>query len=231
MTIISHKHKFIFIKTRKTAGTSIETALAGFCGDNDVITALSDEDEAARLGAGIRAAQNLRVPIRRYGRDEIRKLAKGERTRFYHHTPAVDIKRFVSTKQWTDYFIFCVERNPFDRAISQFFWKNRKISNNPPPMPRFFEDLSNLNMSNWTLYTDGNQPIVDRIIRYENLQSELAEVGKLLNIKIDISDIHAKGWTRTDRRNYQEVLDPESRSIIERRCAREISYFGYEWGK
>ncbi len=26
--IISHKHKFIFLKTRKTAGTSIELALS-----------------------------------------------------------------------------------------------------------------------------------------------------------------------------------------------------------
>ncbi len=36
--IISHKHKFIFINTQKTAGTSIQTALSQFCGDRDVIT-------------------------------------------------------------------------------------------------------------------------------------------------------------------------------------------------
>jgi hypothetical protein len=36
--IISHEHKFILLKTRKTAGTSIEIALSRFCGDDDVIT-------------------------------------------------------------------------------------------------------------------------------------------------------------------------------------------------
>ena len=36
--IISHKHKFIFIKTRKTAGTSIELFLSRFCGPEDIIT-------------------------------------------------------------------------------------------------------------------------------------------------------------------------------------------------
>ena len=39
--IISHRHKFIFIKTEKTAGTSIEIALSKFCGGKDVITPIS----------------------------------------------------------------------------------------------------------------------------------------------------------------------------------------------
>ena len=39
--IISHKHKFIFIKTRKTAGTSIEVALSKICDDGDVITKIT----------------------------------------------------------------------------------------------------------------------------------------------------------------------------------------------
>jgi len=38
--IISHKYKFIFIKTRKTAGSTIEYNLSSFLGPNDVITPL-----------------------------------------------------------------------------------------------------------------------------------------------------------------------------------------------
>ena len=36
--IISHKHKFIFIKTVKTAGTSIDIALSKICEPQDIIT-------------------------------------------------------------------------------------------------------------------------------------------------------------------------------------------------
>ena len=31
MTLVSHKHQFVFLKTRKTAGTSIEMLLEPFC--------------------------------------------------------------------------------------------------------------------------------------------------------------------------------------------------------
>lgn len=36
--IISHKHNFIFIKTAKTAGSSIEAYLSPFCGESDIVT-------------------------------------------------------------------------------------------------------------------------------------------------------------------------------------------------
>jgi hypothetical protein len=56
--IVSHEHKFIFLKTKKTAGTSIELALNALCGPDDVITPLTTIDEALREGK--RGARNWR---------------------------------------------------------------------------------------------------------------------------------------------------------------------------
>src|SRR5205823_5081789 len=36
--IVSHTHKYIFIKSLKTAGTSIEAALSQHCSENDMVT-------------------------------------------------------------------------------------------------------------------------------------------------------------------------------------------------
>ena len=38
--IVSYLHNFIFIKTKKTAGSAIEMALAPLCGPDDIITPL-----------------------------------------------------------------------------------------------------------------------------------------------------------------------------------------------
>ena len=39
--IISHRHRFIFVRTEKTAGSSVEQALAELCGPEDVITGVA----------------------------------------------------------------------------------------------------------------------------------------------------------------------------------------------
>ena len=64
--IINHKYKFIFIKTRKTAGTSIEIALSQFCDANDVITPITGQDECKRQELGFRGPQNYDIPLRFY---------------------------------------------------------------------------------------------------------------------------------------------------------------------
>ncbi len=43
--IISKKKNFIFLKTAKTAGSSIEFYLSQFCGINDTITSLLPNEE------------------------------------------------------------------------------------------------------------------------------------------------------------------------------------------
>ena len=43
--IISHKHKFIFIKTKKTAGTRVKVYLSQFCGSDDIITPIFPQEK------------------------------------------------------------------------------------------------------------------------------------------------------------------------------------------
>lgn len=42
--IISHKHRFISVKTRKTAGTSLQQALNRICGSEDIVSPTGIDD-------------------------------------------------------------------------------------------------------------------------------------------------------------------------------------------
>ena len=50
--ILSHAHRFIFIKAHKVASTSIEIGLSQVCGPDDIITPVTPIDEKLRLAGG-----------------------------------------------------------------------------------------------------------------------------------------------------------------------------------
>ncbi len=74
--ILSHKHRFIFLKTRKTAGTSIEIALSKFCDNNDIITRITEQDEVLRSKLGFRGPQNFLVGPSKYALMDILKIIR-----------------------------------------------------------------------------------------------------------------------------------------------------------
>ena len=46
--IASFAHDFIFVKTRKVGGTSLEIVLSSWCAARDICTPITPEDEAIR---------------------------------------------------------------------------------------------------------------------------------------------------------------------------------------
>src|SRR5438874_13562449 len=64
---ISHKHKFIFIKTVKTAATSLEVFLSQHCGPDDVLTLFDPPIEGHQPrnynGSGDHISEILRIPF------------------------------------------------------------------------------------------------------------------------------------------------------------------------
>ena len=56
--IISKANKFVFIKGRKVAGTSVEVGLSTLCTSEDILTPITPIDELLRLKATGLMAQN-----------------------------------------------------------------------------------------------------------------------------------------------------------------------------
>jgi hypothetical protein len=212
--ILSHKYKFIFIKTNKTAGTSIEIALSKFCDPSDIITPIAAEDSALRDSLGYRGAQNY------LGENGIK---------FHNHMSAKEIKQKVGDKIWNEYYKFCFERNPWDRLISMYYWRCQS-----EPRPSVSEFLSSdvpllLKLRGYELYTDNGQIIVDKVCRFENISEELEMIRIHLGLPEQLELPSAKSKYRKDKRSYREILSSTEKMQIEKLFSDEIKLFNYNY--
>jgi hypothetical protein len=228
--ILSHKHKFIFIKTNKTAGTSLEIALSEFCGPDDIITPIG-RDEEIRKSLGHLGPQNCYAPISAYGaKDYGKRILRGEKKLMFHnHISAQKIKSMIDSEIWNTYFKFCFERNPWDRFISFYYFRNRK-----EPRPSFLEFLKSdaiYDMKKRCIenYTINGQIAVDRICRLEDMDSELKLLQSRLDLKKPIQLSRAKGSFRPQRKHYRDLLDDESAQFIAEYFREEIETLGYSF--
>lgn len=227
--IISHKYKFIFIKTNKTAGTSLEVFLSGVCDEKDILTPVWPPAN----GHIARNYKGLWNPI-----PEILGRRKTDRpylfknllhfNKFHSHIPAVEVARRVDWKTWNSYFKFCVERNPWDKTLSHYHMLSGR-SSAPLSLDQY---LANNHLClNYPNYCDStNQIIVDKVLKYENLNQELGLIFSKLSIPFNGSlEIFEKSQYRKDRRHYRQVFTPFQKKLIEEAFQIEIDLHGYSF--
>ncbi len=229
--ILSHKHKFIFIKTNKTAGTSIEIALSKYCGPDDIVTPISPEDEEIRKNLGYVTPQNYQSPIWDYSiREIVTGVQKGKRKkRFYSHISVKEIESEIGKKTLNDYYKFCFERNPWDRVVSLYYWRCKS-----EPRPTISEFVGSsapliLKKRGFELYTIDGKIAVDKVCRFESLSEELEEIRKHLGIPGELELPRAKSRFRKDKRSYHDILGEEEKLKIAELFSDEIRLFDYKF--
>jgi hypothetical protein len=230
--ILSHTRKFIFIKTRKVSGTSMEISLSQFCGEGDIITPISYEDEIVRLDLGGVLPQNYGDPKEQQFRDLIMaRRADNPKTRhkgqFYNHVPAVEVRDYVGQEVWNEYFTFSMERHPYDKVVSHVYFHARRKDKWD-----FEKELKRILKKgyyvSYPVYSDGETPIVDFIVNYENLQEDLAKLSDKLGFDVAEHYPQTKHTYRPDRRPGRELLSQEAKDIIYENCKVEFDALGFE---
>ena len=205
--IVSHKHRFIFIKTRKTAGSTLEKLIYPYLGERDVITDTKDGGyEARNTSPGI--AEHC-----------------GWQRIHSRHEYA-----------WNNYYKFTIERNPYDKAVSAWFWHQKIKPDYPGVSTGKLKDYL-LHFSavpvDWPSYADKHtdELMVDDAFKYE----ELYKVYDMLKDKFGI-DIPEEDWKGTrlksgirPKTDWHEYYDDETQFIASEIWKREIKHFGYKY--
>jgi len=239
--IVSYSRNFIFIKTRKTAGTSIEIALSKFCKEQDVVTPISPDDEITRRKLGGTLPQNFsnsptfEIAYRHaiesgdiHSIDTSRREADTQKI-FWNHMPALSVRQTISDQFWRDAYKFTIDRHPYEKVISQAYFR---FERRYPRNNNFHDLLHNVVMEgryrNLDLYCYNGVPIVDAILKYEELPDCLRDISDLVGSDISLGLPRTKHQFRHDHRPAREILTKEQKRVVFSRCKMEFDLLGYE---
>jgi hypothetical protein len=215
--IVNHTHRFIFLRTEKTAGSSLSAALKDFGGAGDFAADMS-RPSWARFSPVHHGSLKRHLP-QVFG--------------LHVHATAAQARRVLGREVFDSYFKFAVERNPWDRQVSLYMhrcWKTGRT----PAFDRDIRSLSyrateHVRLRNWEQYAIGDTIVADRILRYESFEADLAALWGDLGIA-PLELPRKRSEYRKERPPYQSFYSAESRDLVGAWYAREIEGLGYEFG-
>lgn len=226
--IISHQHKFIFIKTHKTAGSSMEMALGPLCGPQDIITPMESNAQSEIP----RNFHEDNVLGHLYSRSRLARKCLHRHSPllgawYYEHMPATRVRELIGEEVWNSYHKFCFERNPWDKVVSYYNWK--KFGQNKP-MPSFktwvMQKTHRLPLDA-RLYFDGDTCLMDEVLEYKGFLGHFAGLCQKLHIPYDGNMPREKTNITSQPVDYRDYYDEETREKVAAEFSREIRLMGY----
>lgn len=245
--IISHSKKFIFIHGRKTAGSSIGISLMRYLSSGDMTRGHENG-----IKYGVKPPDWGRSLF--YMRPKYL-LSKEPHARAYReyarntyglrsgHPSAKQIRDLVGKQIWKEYFTFTFERNPWDRMISFYFWREyffrAKRKSEYPSFKEFIVAMYNNNerwlkenhldgYSNLPFYTIDGEIAVDYIGNFENLNSDLQFVFNRIGIPFDGWLPFDKKGIRPEKSTSKYMYDKDGIQKMKKIFAKEIALFSYK---
>ena len=250
LAIISHRHKFIFVRPRKVAGTSLQIALSRWLAEDDIVS-----HDVPMLAFDRRTDEdNFGVaPVR--VTDRLGAVYGG-------HSLPDEIRKKVGEDVWAEYFKFTVVRNPWDLLVSYLhskfgpnYWRDvwrrrRPISfvRNVPRATRLFRlrrefvrgrrkeavepilreslfgDIGQIPQ----FYFSRGEVYADYVIRFENLQRGCDEVCRRLGLPSQ--DLpRTNTLPRPKNSNYRDYYTDFSREYVADLCRPMTAAFGYRF--
>lgn len=236
--LLSHTHRFIFMKTYKTGGTSIEFLLSRFMGEEDVITPTHTEDEVARFESGVYPRNYQRVVPTAEALATLPQLRTTKQVRaflqqtevishFWEHMEAQEIRARVPRVVWDGYLKVTAERHPYEKVVSMAYYRSWRRGGKLPIGQYIDEVIARRCGRNYDIYAIEGKIIADLFIRYEQYETDVRALLTRLHLPADVEIPKVKTQQRLNRTPAADMLTPAQKAIIQEKCREEFEHFGY----
>lgn len=203
--MISTEKKFVFIHIPKTGGNAIRLALKPYVVDSIVMN-LKQQDY-----------NDTRGQIHRFG-------ISNPYIKMNKHSKLAEIHSRWDEKElgrWTDMLKFSVVRNPWDRLISCFF--SPHLGRTEFDREEFKSFVKSVKLGTQSDFvTEDGHLATDRLIRFETLSEDFANVCSQLGIEQKLTRVN-----ESKRRPYREYYDKELIDLVSRHYAEDVERFQY----
>lgn len=239
--ILSFRHKFLFVRARKVAGTSVEIALSTLCGPDDISPPIVAVDERLRLELGGLCANYSDDPRFEDGWRQMVRAATPEQlatlrpppSRYRPHMTVPEIEAAYGTPLDT-FRLVCVERDPFAKIVSFLHMREHfddyraGAADMATPVDLAHEldralDGDKLAILRSLAMYGGRTP---EVIRYEQLEGDFAAFVTSLGVPVPPLP-HAKRGPMSNAIDPASVFRRDQIDRLNTLFAPELAAFGY----
>jgi hypothetical protein len=195
--IISHSHKFVFIHTPKTSGSSIGFLLNKYSKN----LALPENIDIDTWG--------WQIPLHQRGM----------------HQPYYLVKNYIPK----EYYVFAFVRNPFDLLVSGWRHKYNRDFDSFIMYQLFNSPKLFYKWTQWQYLSFNEKIELDYVGKFENIEKDFNNIAEQIGIKERYNDLPLKNVTNYNKENYKDYYSDETRSIVEKKYAKDLEYWGYKF--
>ncbi len=140
---------------------------------------------------------------------------------------------FVSPEKFQEYYKFAIVRNPYDRLVSEYFWKGMNWQERYNSFEKFVRALPKLMklvqyahfIPQHQFITDNNDNIiVDDVLRFENYSEQISGLLSKFNIEADTN----KKYNHSQRGSYEQYYTDDLKKIVQQYYEKDFEMFGYD---
>jgi hypothetical protein len=223
--IYSPDHKFLLLKNRKVAGSSLELVLSKVLPENAIVTKLTSPTNTTDIVPSWHKERNY-----------------GKNNKFYHHMKYEEIKKYIDLSEVKSYVFV---RNPYNSVLSAFFhrlntskillsssqWESLPSQNKEKLVKDYFNnklgDLPWYKGDKYIYLNNNNELLVSKVLYYEKgIENEINPILKnhqIPEIHIDVNFLNHKPKAIT----YKEIFKEQYLDLIRNEWWWEFKNLGY----